>query len=121
MLPTTRLSRRFSLWIAAALLPLLFLRALVPVGFMASATGGSVHYTFCGGDTAGPNHHAGNTDHACPFAQSAGAAPLPLTSILPPVQILAAFAPVSFQSQALSLSGPRRTAGSRAPPPFSLA
>ena len=103
-----------------ALLPLLFLRALVPVGFMASAVDGGVRYTLCGGDSPAPGKHSATSDGHCPFAQSAGGA---TWTVLP--TLLASADALRYQMPALGsppigLQGPSRATGSRAPPHVSF-
>ncbi|MEI6458198.1 MAG: hypothetical protein WCP04_04645 [Pseudomonadota bacterium] len=115
-----RLPRRWGLRIAAALLPLLLLRALVPMGFMASVADGAVRYTFCDGAAHTLPHTSAAGDHACPFAQSAGAAPLSA------LVVMAAHAPShtdaapTFNSPFPGLAGPARQHRARAPPLLSL-
>jgi hypothetical protein len=114
-------SRRFWTLVAVALLPLLFLRALVPAGFMASAVDGGVRVTFCGSDGAPTDKHAPTGDGHCLFAHSAGAAPWTTAP-----HVSASVDPLVNQSprpgtDPKGLPGPLRTHGSRAPPHVSLA
>ncbi len=64
------------LWTVVALAPLLLARALVPSGFMAEVAGGEVRISFCGGIDSLADGKSAAQD-PCPFALSAGAAPLP--------------------------------------------
>ena len=105
---------------------LLALRALVPAGFMASATDAGFQLVFCdGATTAAPmagHHHAhhhpqgGSADPACPYAQSSGPAPLPS---LPIVATDVRFAPVVERVTIASVvvaQGPPRQQSPRGPP-----
>jgi hypothetical protein len=114
-------TRRLWWWVALALLPLLFARAVVPTGFMARLADGGIHYTFCGHDGATTPKHPGDTDRSCPFAQSAGAAPLPLLAIAPAPRPVARQTVAVVTSHPMPLSGPARQQRSRAPPPIALA
>ncbi len=111
-------------WVAALLLPLLAVRALVPAGFMAAPVAGSVQIVFCDAGAMAGHHHAGHdgghhspvADPTCPFAQSAGPAPLPSIPVL-----AADAAPHSFErilavSQTAPASGPERQQTPRGPP-----
>ena len=115
-----RPSRRFWTLVAVALLPLLFLRALVPEGFMASAVDGGVRITFCGGDGATPSKHAPTPDGHCPFAQSAGAAAWTTTTVVATSVDALSYRMPALEAPPSGLPGPNRTTGSRAPPHRSL-
>jgi hypothetical protein len=110
------------------ILGMLFLRALVPAGFMLAPVEGGLAIVLCEPDVlAASGHHHFGHDHAahhhgahgdptCPYAQSAGPAPLPtlpaLTGGAPPLGL--ASLPVATQTR-LSF-GPRRQPVSRGPP-----
>lgn len=106
--------------LVAILLPVLVLRALVPAGFMAAATGdGGVHMQFCAhagmhGSHA-PDSRQG-ADPRCPFAQSASPAPLPVLPVMEPgVQLRASDQPLLVIRTAGAF-GPRRQQTPRGPP-----
>lgn len=114
-------------WLAGLILPVLLLRALVPAGFMLASVDGDLSVVLCDGGAlhAGhPGHHHhyqhSGTPHAsdptCPFAQSAGAAPLPS---FPPLadRLLATGAALAGEhEQTLAPPGPHRQHPARAPP-----
>jgi len=120
MVPSGYSPRRFWLWVALALLPLLFARAMVPAGFMASTAGGGIHYVFCGHDGAVDTKHPGDTDRSCPFAQSAGGAPLPTLFLAATLLPAPAVPAATYYHRAIALSGPTRQQLGRAPPVHSL-
>ena len=116
------------------LLPLLALRGLVPAGFMLDTSHGQLAIVVCPGHipAATPVDHADHAGHfgkeapddeqsrstLCPFALSAG--PAPLTSLAAvvagaPVDV---FESVDHQGPELPF-GPARTHHSRAPPSLS--
>ncbi len=108
-------------------LGMLFLRALVPAGFMLAPIDGTVAVVLCGpGVVAGHQvHHAlghpapehdGHADATCPYAQSAGSAPLPTLPALAggvPIDVLA---PAPAFTQTFLTSGPVRQQIPRGPP-----
>ncbi len=114
-------------WLAWLILPLLLSRALVPAGFMLAAADGSLAVVLC---ESGPGHavHAGHGHHhpgrphasdpTCPFAQSAGAAPLPTLPALAAQSLAPTASPVAAREQRLAPSGPARQHTARAPPRF---
>jgi Protein of unknown function (DUF2946) len=112
----TFLTSRARRWCVQALLPLLLLRALVPVGFMPAIGTASLGLVFCEPQAhAGHHHHAGAEGshpggHAkyadCPYAQSAS--PALLADVHEPVL---APAIVAIASTACDHLAPR------APPP----
>jgi hypothetical protein len=69
-----------------------FAHALIPAGFMPGSVHGQAQLVVCDGHMAGsghPGHPAksgSNAESPCPFAMSAGAAPLAAHVALPPVQ-----------------------------------
>jgi hypothetical protein len=117
---------------ALALLPLLLLRALVPVGFMPAVGAGSFALMFCDAATGigagahahhhghahgpagtGPAGHAASPD--CPYAQS-GAPPLLASAAAPPAAPPAA-APAGWPATPdAPRSPPPRHAAARGPP-----
>ncbi len=121
-------------WAALVLLGLLALRALVPAGFMLGTVDGHLGFVVCeaGLATDHPMHHAGMHhagmhhegmpghsgahDSDCPYAQSAGAAPLPTLPWLAGALVPGALVALSESQQAPALSGPTREPASRGPP-----
>ena len=110
----------------ALLVLLLTVRALVPAGFMATATETGLQLVFCDSVTttihgSGHHHHndhahPGATDPACPYAQSSGPAPLPM---LPAMATDLHFQTVvvAIQSAPVRIfQGPRRQQTPRGPP-----
>lgn len=103
------------------------MRALIPVGFMPVAADGTLRMMFCDGGAGASGHHvhSGSTGHgpghrtsvdvSCPFALSAGAAPLPTLAgaaagaPLPPVAIAAPEVPARADL-------PPRNSAPRGPP-----
>jgi hypothetical protein len=73
------------------------------------------HHHHPGADQAA--HHEGrHGDPTCPYAQSAGSAPLPTLPILTGGAEFAFFIPPAAVTQAFSPSGPIRKQSSRGPP-----
>jgi hypothetical protein len=109
----------------AILALLLAVRALVPVGFMASATEAGIQLVFCdagaialqmGGHHAHHHHAGGTTDPGCPYAQSSGPAPLPsLPMLASDVRVVRIAAPVE-SSAVIAPQGPHREQSPRGPP-----
>ena len=124
---------RRSRWAAVVVLAVLAVRALVPAGFMLAPVDGRVSYVLCEPDVLGSlqahahhHHHAGqdHTTHAgaahadstCPYAQSAGPAPLRALPVLAGSTIMVArVAPESLYQVSLP-SGPIRQHLPRGPP-----
>jgi hypothetical protein len=104
---------------------LLAVRALVPAGFMASATEAGLQLVFCdaaataaqmAGHHAHHHSHGGTTDPGCPYAQSSGPAPLPS---IPMLASDVRFAQVVERAPAATLAfiqGPPRQQSPRGPP-----
>jgi len=105
---------------------LLAVRALVPAGFMANASEAGFQLVFC--DATAMAQHAGQhhshhhsqtgaaTDPGCPYAQSAGPAPLPaLPFVASDVRHAHVVVPVEAASVAAT-SGPPRQQTPRGPP-----
>ena len=119
-------------WTAIAVLGLLFLRALVPAGFMLASADGSPAVVLCDAETsvgAHPQHHhhhpggdaalhheGAHGDPTCPYAQSAGSAPLPTLPILALGTLYDRLIPPAVVTQAVLPSGPIRKQSSRGPP-----
>jgi len=109
----------------AVLALLLALRALVPVGFMASATESGIQLVFCdagamaadvGGHHAHHHHAGGTTDPGCPYAQSSGPAPLPSLPVLATdLRVVRLASPVE-SSAVVAHQGPIREQSPRGPP-----
>ena len=115
-------------WATPFVLALLCLRAFVPAGFMLAPVDGRLDVILCDSDAPGAvhHHHGGHDpsghhphtllDPTCPYAQSAGPAPLPVLPLhqAPPLVVSAAL-PVELE-QIYSLFGPVRHQSPRAPP-----
>jgi hypothetical protein len=133
----TRIKRSLWLWL---LLPLLFLRGLVPAGYMIAVTENGLEIVLCdsgiyrdsavaqqlastqqGSEHPGEHHHhgKGNVQHdhsICPFAVAATGAPAPE---LPELNTGSEVGVGSFMEDCriiAGLSGPSRAQQSRAPP-----
>lgn len=110
--------------LAGLLLALLALRALVPAGFMAAPSADGLQMAFCESGAAGglhhghaPGHgHSSAADPACPFAQSAGPAPLPAVPALAGEPPRHAFEPAAPGARAAIPPGPPRQQTPRGPP-----
>ena len=120
-------------WAALLVLGLLFLRALVPAGVMLAAVDGNLALVLCDAETpAGEHqhhhHHLGHdhaahhegahTDPTCPYAQSAGPAPLPALPVLAGGAVHELLVPPAAVSQTFLSFGPARRQTSRGPPPL---
>jgi hypothetical protein len=125
-------------WASVLVLELLFLRALIPAGFMLAPVDGNLAFVLCdldlpvaamsdAGMPASHHHmHAGH-DHAdhphgvhgdptCPYAQSGGPAPLPTLPVLVSGTTFARpRLPTAITQTRLSF-GPIRQPSSRGPP-----
>jgi hypothetical protein len=113
---------------------MLFLRAMVPAGFMLAPVDGHLGVVLCepgvmaaGHDhhDHGHHHHPGNElaahhgthgDPTCPYAQSAGSAPLPTLPVLTAGPIPDRLAAPPAATQTLLTFGPPRQQTSRGPP-----
>jgi hypothetical protein len=102
--------------VVAFLLPLLVFRALIPAGFMASPIAGSLQLVFCGTGHHDHAHHSTAGDPTCPFAQSAGPAPLPTLPMLPTSVEALAFDLPTTVAQTVVQFGPLRQQTPRGPP-----
>jgi hypothetical protein len=119
-------------WATSLVLGLLFLRALVPAGFMLAPVDGRLAWVVCdagmpagghahhhhhpGHDPAG--HQAGHGDPTCPYAQSAGPAPLPTFPVLAGGTVFGRLVPPVTITQTFAAFGPPREHCSRGPPAF---
>jgi len=118
-------------WATLLVLGLLFLRALVPAGFMLAQVDGRLAFVLCDAETpagehphqhhhaayANAAHHEGmHGDPTCPYAQSAGPAPLPtLPAIAGATGVDQLDLPVAVTQTLLSF-GPARQQTPRGPP-----
>jgi hypothetical protein len=75
------------------------------------------HHHHAGSDQAA-QHGGVHGDPTCPYAQSAGSAPLPTLPILAAGAVVAYFVPTTLVSQTFPPSGPVRKQTSRGPPPL---
>jgi hypothetical protein len=121
------ISRRRIHLLLTLLLPLMALRALLPAGYMVSATDHGARVVMCSGGFASLDTPAGDTGHQqpasyddCAFAHAAYSAP-------PPQMVALAIVPtfdVRFVSQTADqlppATGPPRSTGARAPPAILL-
>jgi Protein of unknown function (DUF2946) len=115
-------------WAAPFVLAMLCLRALVPAGFMLAPIDGRLAVVLCDSDAPGTVHRHGGHDHSghhhtqtdptCPYAQSAGPAPLPALPVVAaaPIESVPAL-PAPF-AQTYAQFGPSRQQSPRAPPHF---
>jgi hypothetical protein len=118
-------------WMACAVFGLLFLRALVPAGFMVASVDGRPAIVVCDGSMpAGMHehhHHASGAEHAaphdgahgdptCPYAQCSGSAPMPALPIPVGASVdVQRVKPLAI-TQIFPASGPIRKHRSRGPP-----
>ncbi|HKU15929.1 MAG TPA: hypothetical protein VJQ52_16160 [Steroidobacteraceae bacterium] len=127
-----RLFRKWARW----LLPLLVVRAFLPVGFMLAVHGDGMQLAFCpdqvrvvqdmdpaahaghGGAAHGGSQHGGHLDPPCPFAVAALAAVIDVPH-LDPVALQAAERLVPERVVAVPLAGPQRADRIRGPPVLS--
>jgi hypothetical protein len=118
-------------WATLLVFGMLFLRALVPAGFMLAPVDGHLAVVLCepgvmaSGDHHLHHHHPGNDpaahhgmhgDPSCPYAQSAGSAPLPTLPVLTAGAIPDRLAATPVATQTLLTFGPPRQQTSRGPP-----
>jgi hypothetical protein len=117
-------------WAPLLVLGLLFLRALIPAGFMLAPVKGHLSYVLCDAEmSAGEHHHyhsghddaahhgGAQSDPTCPYAQSAGPAPLPTLPVLAGAETFDHSVPPFAVTQTLLSFGPPRRLSSRGPPP----
>lgn len=120
-------------WVTLLILGWLFLRALIPAGFMLAQVDGGLALVVCDAEmSAGehqhhhhhpghdhPAHHEGvHSDPTCPYAQSAGPAPLPTLPVLVGGAVHDRLVPPAAVTQTIATFGPPRQQTSRGPPPF---
>lgn len=114
-------------WAAPWVLAMLCLRALVPAGFMLVPVDGQLAVVLCDADAArAARHHAGpdhsghhhhlQSDPTCPYAQSAGPAPIPAPPALVPQPVVNAPIVVAHRDQIPAHCGPFRKQSPRGPP-----
>jgi hypothetical protein len=114
-------------WATLLVLGMLCLRALVPAGFMLAPVDGSLAFVLCDADQPAAGHHHPGHDHAmhhhgthadptCPYAQSAGPAPLPTLPVLAGGAVFDLLVPPSVFTQTFLSFGPTRQQSSRGPP-----
>ncbi|MGO9994575.1 MAG: DUF2946 family protein [Steroidobacteraceae bacterium] len=118
-------------WATLLVLGMLFLRALVPAGFMLAPVGERLALVLCdAGMSAGEHqhhhHHPGHdnsahqngahSDPTCPYAQSAGPAPLPTLPVLEGGVVSDLTVPPATVTQTFLTCGPTRRQTPRGPP-----
>lgn len=110
------LSARSRPFIGMLILLALVMRAVVPAGFMTVADSHGVHMAFCHGSAPQPHAPTGAPhDGVCPFAASAGAAPIPTFSLAPMAAIVPEHASNSL-IQPVAPRAPHRYHAPRGPP-----
>jgi len=122
-------------WATLIVLGILCLRALVPAGFMLAPVDGRVSFVLCDPSVLGDSHrmhmghdhasheHAGHhhdahVDPTCPYAQSAGPAPLPTLPVLAAGPIAVGMRLPTDLVQFFIQFGPTRQQLPRGPPPL---
>ncbi len=113
-------------WAARGVLLAICLRAFVPAGFMLATVHGQFGVVLCDAGasaaanfTSGhehPGHHHSQSDPACPYAQSAGPAPLPTLPVLPHASVASVPVLATDVAQTNLFFGPTREQTSRGPP-----
>jgi hypothetical protein len=118
-------------WAMLLVLGALFLRALVPAGFLLAPVNGSLAFVLCDAEMSGAlqhqhhhhpghdgsaHHDGGHGDPTCPYAQSAGPAPLPSLPALAGAEGCDLLLPPVALTQTLFSFGPPRQQSSRGPP-----
>ena len=120
-------------WAALLVLFMLAVRALVPAGFMLAPVEGRLSFVLCEPDVLGGpqshshhHHHAGHDaaghsgsshgDVICPYAQSAGPAPLRALPALAAAVVIVEDVPPAIIHQVSLRSGPLRHQSPRGPP-----
>jgi len=113
-------------WGTLIVLGMLFLRALVPAGFMLAPVDGSLSVVLCESEMLAAGHHHPGHDHAmhqgahgdptCPYAQSAGSAPLPTLPLLSGGAVFDLLVPPTASTQTFLSFGPTRQQSPRGPP-----
>ncbi len=118
-------------WATLLVLGMLFLRALVPAGFMVAPVDGGLAFVLCEAEVPAAGHHPPGHDHhamrhqgahgdpTCPYARSAGPAPLPTLPVLASGTVYElSVLPTAFAQTFLSF-GPTRQQSPRGPPHLS--
>ena len=118
-------------WATLLVLGLLFLRALVPAGFMLAQVDGRLAFVLCDAETSAgehqhQHHHPGHDnathhegthgDPTCPYAQSAGPAPLPTLPVIAGAAAVDQLRVLAAVTQTLLSFGPTRQQMPRGPP-----
>jgi hypothetical protein len=117
-------------WAPLLVFAALFLRALVPAGFMLAPVDGRLAFVPCDAAvSAGEHQHHGHPGHdnaahhegvhsdpTCPYAQSAGPAPLPTLPVLVSAATLGQLVAPREATQTLLRCGPTRQQTPRGPP-----
>lgn len=118
-------------WGTLFVLGTLFLRALVPAGFMLGSADGRLAVVLCDGemsvggyqhqhhpghDNTPAGHHGAHGGPTCPYAQSAGPAPLLTLPALAHTATIAEFMAPAAVTQTLLPFGPTRRQTPRGPP-----
>jgi DUF2946 family protein len=116
-------------WATLVVLGLLFLRALIPAGFMLAPVDGHLVYVLCDAEVSAAGHHHDHSGHdnaahhggthgdpTCPYAQSAGPAPLPTLPVLASADAFDHLVAPSAVTQTFLSFGPPRRLSSRGPP-----
>lgn len=112
-------------WAAPFVLAMLCVRAFVPAGFMVVPVDGLLAVVLCDSDASGAmyrgghvhsGHHHGQVDPTCPYAQSAGPAPLPTLPMLPGALLAWVSVCAAEVAQIHAHFGPVREQHPRAPP-----
>ena len=118
-------STRGQRWLLPLLLVMLGARAAVPAGFMLSPVEGRLDLVICDADAASAlrhhghehdGHHHAQSDPTCPYAQSAGPAPLPALAALPAAPVASERVQPVLAAQLHARFGPQRQQTSRGPP-----
>lgn len=115
-----RRRERFTLLVLA----MLCVRTLIPAGFMAAPVDGRWELVVCGtalaGSAGSAHHDHANQNHHdvpnCPFALSAGAAPLPAYLQLSAIRVESTEAPPARLAQVVLSFEPARQHQPRGPP-----
>lgn len=98
-------------------LAMLCVRALLPATVMLAPVAGHAALVLCEGASPAHAHHGhGHGNATCPFAQSAGPAPLPALPHLLPAAVADATPGITAAAQTHPHPGPSRQQTPRAPP-----
>ncbi len=121
--------RSISKWATLFVFGVLFLRAMVPAGFMLAPVDGHLAFVLCEpgvmaaghhhhhpGSDLGTHHDGAHGDPICPYAESAGPAPLPTLPVLTAAQIPDRLSVATPATQTFLSFGPPRQRTSRGPP-----